>query len=360
MTSPDPNWLLEIPSSDPAILLRYRDRQYAAELIATAILKFDFFTHLGKHPGSTRQQLCEHFGWHVRPADVLLTLCRASDLIQTDGMGRCTLTPTGSDYLRSDGAHFMGPYYRPLADSPIVAGFERVLKTGKPANWQAKSDGADWHESMLDPDFAREFTELMNCRGTAFGKCLAQAIESDLGSRRRLLDVGGGSGIYAATLVARCPHLHATVLEQPPVDQIASSELDRLGLSSRIDVMSGDMFDDPWVTGTPDGRPDVVLFSNVLHDWDQAEAEVLIQKASEALEPGGLLVIHGAILRADKTGPLPVAEYSALLMNITQGKCYSEAEYGEMLQSAGLVPEPYRGTIGDRGVMTALKPSSSR
>ncbi|MDA0767880.1 MAG: methyltransferase [Verrucomicrobia bacterium] len=76
-----------------------------------------------------------------------------------------------------------------------------------------------------------------------------------------------------------------------------------------------------------------ILLSNLLHDWDLPEARQLVEKAAAALPANGLLVIHGAFLHDDKTGPIPVAEYSALLMNITQGKCYSHAEYSRMLGS---------------------------
>ena len=45
---------------------------------------------------------------------------------------------------------------------------------------------------MLDEDFARGFTELMNCRGLALGQKLAAALEPQLVGKKRLLDVGGG------------------------------------------------------------------------------------------------------------------------------------------------------------------------
>ena len=42
----------------------------------------------------------------------------------------------------------------------------------------------------------------------------------DCSGHHRLLDIAGGSGIYACALVARHPHLRAAVLEKPPVDAI--------------------------------------------------------------------------------------------------------------------------------------------
>ena len=165
-----------------------------------------------------------------------------------------------------------------------------------------------------------------------------------------MLDVGGGSGIYSATMVARHPQLRATVLEQPPVDQIARQEIAAHDLQDRIAVHSSDMFAESWPQGF-----DTVLLSNVLHDWDLPEARQLVKRAADALPVDGLLIIHGAIINGEKTGPLPVAEYSALLMNITQGKCYSVAEYEQMLRPCGFEMAPYKATIGDRGYVTALK-----
>ena len=52
---------------------------------------------------------------------------------------------------------------------------------------------------------------------------------------------------------------------------------------------------------------------------------------------------------------MAVAEYSALLMNITQGKCYSPSEYAALMDGLGLKPGPYQDTVADRGFMTAVK-----
>ena len=133
------------------------------------------------------------------------------------------------------------------------------------------------------------------------------------------------------------------------MDAIARVEIAKHGLQEKIDVITADMFDVDW----PDC--DVLLLSNVLHDWDLPEVRALLKKSARALPTGGLLVIHEAFINDDKTGPLPVAEYSALLMNVTQGKCYTPAEYGEILAESGFEVGEYQDTIADRGFMTAVK-----
>jgi SAM-dependent methyltransferase len=341
--------LTTLPVTDPAAILRYRDRQYAAELIATALLHFDFFSWLHENDGATEKEICTHFGFAARPADVLLTLCRANGFISADASHGLHLTQLAREHLVVGSPWFLGAYYAPIKNTPIVQDYVKVLHSGKPAHWQAQSDAGDWHESMLDESFAKDFTELMNCRGIAFGQVLAKKLTPLLGGRSHVLDVGGGSGIYSSTLLAAHPVLRATVLEQAPVDAITRNEIARHGLTDRVHVIRCDMFADPWPT------TDILLLSNLLHDWDFPEVRRLLEKSSQALEPGGLLVIHEAFLHNDKTGPLPVAEYSALLMSITQGKCYTPDEYGSILEELGFTVGAYQDTIADRGFMTAVK-----
>ena len=341
--------LTRAPTTDPAQIIRYRDRQYAAELLAVALLHLDFFSWLDQHPGASTETLQKQFQLASRPCDVLLTLLRANGFI-VSAQNSHQLTSLAQEHLVKGAPHFLGPYYAPIADTPIVQDYLNVLSSGKPANWQAHDDGADWHASMLDDSFARDFTALMHCRGLLFGQKLAQALASQLTDRTHLLDVGGGSGIYAATMVAAHPHLRATVLEQAPVDAIARKEIDQHGLADHLTVHTADMFAAPWPKAA-----DVILFSNVLHDWDVSEVHRLIEQAADTLPSGGLLVIHEVFINDDKNGPIPAAEYSALLMCITQGKCYTHAEYANLLDAAGFDVGPYQDTVADRGYMTAVK-----
>jgi hypothetical protein len=65
------------------------------------------------------------------------------------------------------------------------------------------------------------------------------------------------------------------------------------------------------------------------------------------------------LTNAAKTGPLPVAAYSALLMTITEGKCYSEQEMADFLVRAGFSNVEHFPTVADRSVITARKAMNS-
>ena len=93
----------------------------------------------------------------------------------------------------------------------------------------------------------------------------------------------------------------------------------------------------------------------MLHDWDVPDVKRLLARSFAALPPGGLLVIHDAHLDAAKSGPLPVAAYSALLMHSTEGRCYSIAEMDDFLRACGFAELHHAATAADRSVLTAKK-----
>ena len=141
------------------------------------------------------------------------------------------------------------------------------------------------------------------------------------------------------------------MFERPPVDAAARALLADRGYADRVDVATADMFVDPLPA-----HHDLHLFSHVLHDWGEEQVPRLLAASFAALEPGGRLVDHDAHIDATKTGPLPVAEYSVLLMHSTPGKCWSVGELATMLDDAGFVDVQWRGTGGDRSAVLARKP----
>jgi hypothetical protein len=227
-----------------------------------------------------------------------------------------------------------------------------VLRTGKPTRWASLKTEKDWATAMENPPFASQFTAAMDCRGVYLAPALADQL--DCARYHHLLDIAGGSGIYACAIVAKHKHLQPTILEKTPVDRLARRSLAERGFGAKIHVETGDMFQGPFPAGC-----DMHLFSNVLHDWDVPQVEQLLAKSYASLVPGGMIVIHDAHINAAKTGPLPVAAYSALLMTITEGKCYSEQEMSDLLCRAGFSNVEYRPTAADRSVITAKKPVAS-
>ena len=338
--------LTRSPATDPLGIYRFRDGLYAVDLIAAAVTEFDLFTKLALKP-SDLATVCHDFATHRRPTDVMLTLFTANGFLALKD-SIYSVTALGQEHLVSTSPTFLGPYYASLKDRPVVKDFIIILRTDKPANWGSYKDEKPWTEAMLTDEFATTFTAAMDCRGFTLGPAMAKA--APIGTRTRLLDIAGGSGIYACALVANHPTLTATVFERAPVDGIARKMIAKRGFQDRVDVAAGDMFKDTLPTGY-----DVHLFSIVLHDWDTDKVRTLLAASAKALPKGGLLIVHDAHLNDAKTGPAPVAAYSALLMSVTEGRCYGTGEMRALLIEAGFTDIRHQDTACDRSIVTAVR-----
>lgn len=342
-----PGLFTKLPETDPLEIYRYRDGLYAVDLLTAAITEFDFFTWLAANP-SSKADICRALGTTERPTDVMITLFAASEFIREIN-GVFQVTAVAREHLVSTSPFYIGPYYASLKERPVVRDFVKILRTDKPANWGSYQHQKEWSEAMLTDEFATTFTAAMDCRGIYLGAAMAKALHPH--GCMRLLDIAGGSGIYACAIVARHPQLTATVFERPPVDAIARKMIQKRGFTERVSVTAGDMFSDPLPKGY-----DLHLYSNVLHDWDVEKVRPLLAASFAALNPGGMLVVHDAHINAEKTGPLPVAKYSALLMSVTEGKCYSTAEMQLLLLETGFRDFDYLPTAADRSIITVRKP----
>lgn len=329
---------------DPGTLFRARDSIYASDLLLAAAVHLDLFSRLESRT-MDRHEICSTLGIQDRPADVMMTLFAAMGLVERrdEGFG---LNPLSGTFLTRGSQHSLLPYFASLGQRSVCRSMLDVLRTGKPASW-ADSNQQEWVSAMEDVDFAESFTAAMGSRGAYFAPLLAKSLNCT--ERTRLLDIGGGSGIYACHLVREYPHIEASILEKPPADAVAGGFVGKMGLSDQIGIVAGDMFDE-----IPSGY-DVHLLSNVLHDWDRGNVERILARSFQALSPGGSIAIHDTHINASKTGPLEVAEYSVLLMYSTEGKCYSIAEMSALLAASGFVDVGFVPMNCHRSLITARK-----
>jgi hypothetical protein len=137
----------------------------------------------------------------------------------------------------------------------------------------------------------------------------------DFGRHRRMLDIGGNSGEFAH-VVAATTGIDAVVFDLPGVVDLGRRWNEDRSSSARVTYVAGDAFVDPLPVGC-----DLVTFKGVLHDWPDREAEVLVQRAWEALEPGGtFLVFERSRLRDEDVVPMRFGTSTiAMWMWIFQG-----------------------------------------
>jgi SAM-dependent methyltransferase len=276
-------------------------------------------------------------------------------LLSVDAEGRVGLTELASEHL-APGAEFdVGGYVGLAAESPGVLEMVERLKTNRPAGQHEDGPGAAFiyreglESAMERESSARQLTLALAGRARNVAPVLAERYP--LSDARRVLDVGGGTGIYGIAWLQKHPELTAVVWDRPEVLKVAREMAESFGVADRLETVPGDMFADP----VPEGA-DVILLSNVLHDWDVATCRDLVARCAAALPSGGRLLIHDVFLNDALDGPLPVALYSAALFGMTEGRAYSAREYRGWLAEAGLTPGEVVPTLIHCGVLPGVKP----
>ena len=137
--------------------------------------------------------------------------------------------------------------------------------------------------------------------------------------------------IAVGELTSRYPALTASVFDRPVVCDLARQSVKDSGAQERVTAVAGDF----WQEDLPRGY-DVMLLSNVLHDWSPEQNLVLAGKCHAALEDGGALVVTESFVNDDGTGPVTGAVSSLrMLIETAQGQNYSCGEYESVLRGAG-------------------------
>jgi 2-polyprenyl-3-methyl-5-hydroxy-6-metoxy-1,4-benzoquinol methylase len=339
------------PTTDPTYLFDLAEGMHAIEAVTASVGWLHLCERLATKP-ATEEDICRDLDLAPRPAHVLLTLLTSLGLLTRDNQGIYALTQLTREHLLPDSPWSLVPCFEALKQRPQCLSLLSVLRTGKTFGAQGGTGSESWVEEMGDEGFAERFLNAIDSRNLYLAHAVAEQL--DVTGCRRLLDVGGGSGIYACALARRDAELRATVLEKPPVDVVARRAIERRGLADRVSVVSGDMFAGPLPSGY-----DAHLYSNVIHDWDEETVGRLLRSSWRALPPGGRVIIHDAILDEHGRGPRAVAEYSVLLMAFTAGRCYSVDEIYAFLAQAGFVHSSHFPTVVHRTVVTAVKPTAS-
>jgi predicted O-methyltransferase YrrM len=340
------------PATDPTPIFEAFRGSYGSELLTAAVAHFNVFNRLAERAQSF-DELREELGLQRRPTIVLTTALRALGLLVADTAGRFALSPLARQHLTRTSRFDVSDYVGLAASSPGVLEMVERLRSNRPAGADTEQGAAfifrdGMRSAMEHASLARHFTLALAGRAKNVAPVLAQRLLLD--GIERILDVGGGTGMYSIALLRRHPRLRAVVLDREEVLKIAAEMAAEHGVADRVELVAGDMFRDPLPSDCQ-----AVLLSNILHDWDEPECLTLIERCAAALPAGGRLWIHDVFLNDALDGPLPIALYSAALFTLTEGRAYSRAEYRGWLPAAGFEPEENFATLIHCGVLGAKR-----
>ncbi|MFQ5481334.1 MAG: methyltransferase [Nitrospinaceae bacterium] len=195
-----------------------------------------------------------------------------------------------------------------------------VIRNGRKVSGDAPAD---------DPEWRRQFTFAMHERSAPRASKVARHILKKKAGR--LLDLGCGPGSYAAAILKRDKMAEATLLDRSAALEVAAELWQDTPLWKRIQTVPGDLFKTPFGQGY-----DTVLFSNILHIYNDRQNRTLLKKIHKALNPGGRVVLVDYFLTEDRTGPYQASLFSLTMLLFTEtGRTYTWKETEALLQQTG-------------------------
>lgn len=276
------------PSQQPQTrrILEVASGFWGAKVLLSAV-ELDVFSELGRGPAPLGP-LQERLGLHPRAARDFFDALVALGFLERDG-NVYRNTPQTAEFLDRSKPTYIGGLLE-LFNARLYGNWARLtdaLRTGAPQI--GPSAGRDPFESLYaSPEQMRSFLSAM----TGISRPLARAMAKKFPWTRyeTLFDIGTAQGCLPVEIALAHPHVTGGGMDLPKVGPLFKDYVQENGLSERLRFVAGDMFHDPWP------HAQVYTLGHILHDWGLERKRALVQRAYEALPPGGALIVYDAMI----------------------------------------------------------------
>jgi O-methyltransferase/methyltransferase family protein len=331
----------------PALLLDYFSTLgFRAALVG---IRLGVFDALERGP-RTAADVAEQLGTDPRGTESLLEALTSLQYLRRQA-DRYANRPTASRWLtRARDPDFVeATRFLEMAAFDLWGNLEEAVRSGRPAR-----PFYAWLEA--DPERSATFHAWTRWTARALAAEVVRRVPLPAGARR-LIDVGGGHGRYAAAYCRSTAGLSAVVFDLPTALRSAQDLLDEPDLQGRMQLQPGDFLTDELGSGF-----DVALVINVVHGLSEDENRRLIGRVSAALNPGGRIVL---LEQFAGRAPGPAAFAINRLLDLTyhlivRGRIYQFADAVAWLSEAGFGPAKRINLRSAPGasLATATKPLS--
>jgi ubiquinone/menaquinone biosynthesis C-methylase UbiE len=176
---------------------------------------------------------------------------------------------------------------------------------------------------------ARRYHEATYSIGLGAGRRFVRQV--DLSGRKRIMDIGGGSGAYCIAAAKEHPTLRAVVLDLPVVCEVARDFIAASGVADRVEARACNFTRDPFPADC-----DVAIMASNLPMYGRDMIASVIKKAHDALLAGGQMHLIGEMTNDQRTGPWGPAYWGlGQAVSDSLGLAHSEADVIGYFRNAG-------------------------
>lgn len=276
----------------------------------------------------------------------ILHALAAFEVVDIDEKERFSLTRLGALLLKPSLGLVgeAGPFFETIYRAQ--SGLMEMARTGEIA-FKAAFGTSFYEHLKSNPEVGSFFNEQMIRNGPARYGSISSIY--DFSKASKVVDVGGGQGALILQLLKQQAHLKAILFDSREAVQGAAAGLDQAGLADRCEIVGGDFLE-----SVPSGG-DVYFMAAVVNNLADADARTLLTNCRIAMNRNGVLLILEAVREYGKRLPRWAALVELGIMAQRGGKTRTEAQFRELLRSAGFtLREIRRYASGPRTVIEAV------
>jgi len=185
-------------------------------------------------------------------------------------------------------SHFSNIYL--VEGSPYYVGDLIDLQNEESNQWNKLYDIIVGSNHILNEQsdvnyYDKIFAKAMNNLGR-LGEAEALKDSVNLSDCKKMIDVGGGSGLYSVVFCRNYPNLKSTILDRVEVLAITKEMIGYSKESTQITLRPADITTDDFGKNI-----DVVLVSDIM--YDELIAEPILKSAWNCLRKNGILIVRG-------------------------------------------------------------------
>lgn len=212
---------------------------------------------------------------------VLRCLVAVGVFTETDD-GRFAATPVSDCFRDLPGSQRGMALMLPAESYRAFGDLMYTLKTGEPS-FEHIYSMSHWEQLAQEPEQAAIFHTAMRFGTEGVRDAIASAY--DFTGLLSVVDVGGGRGTLIAGLLKANPHLRGTVFDLDAGLAETEAYLQQQGVHDRCVIKRGSFLD-----SVPPGH-DAYVLKNIIHDWSDEKAAVILANCRQAMGPERRLII---------------------------------------------------------------------
>lgn len=316
------------------------------------------FSYLNSHPGATLKDIAAHLNIERYPAEILLLGLTGLKLIKkiensyyNSGLIKIVTQDNTNKFT------YFFPKYMQYAHHILSQGIhylQESITENKPVGLQKifGNHATDYYYELSKNETAsHHFAQHMS----AFSQINADRLSNLFLFKKikKLLDVGGGIGDVAISIIKQNPDIRITVYDHPEVAQLANKKFQEAALSHKLNAIGADVASNPF----PENY-DGVLFSHFIDIFSPEMNIEFFKRAFNSLASEGYIIIYTPVVNDNETGPLVnclLGIYFLCLAN-GKGRFYSCAQISDWLKEVGYINVKTYHLPSSEAIIVGVKP----